>query len=178
VPHASRFTRGGRSNSRRLTSWSAGPKSSLINVASTAAILWDTGAQALVDGLTIVRTRGILVMTMRLATSVGDGFQNWAAGICVVSENAFNAGVASVPAPLTDISWDGWLWHHQGGHITSLETTEVHRPTGAIEVVIDSKAMRKIKNTDVQIGVLQMGTEIGTATVDFSARTRVLDKQK
>ena len=115
-------------------------------------------------------------MTMRLATAVGDGFENFAMGMCVVSENAFGVGVTAIPAPITDIQWDGWIWHSSHGHITSLSTTEEHRITGARIIPIDSKAMRKLKNTDVLVGVVQLGTEIGTATVDFSARTRLLVK--
>ena len=161
---------------RRKTAWELGPKNSLENLASSTTVLWDTAGQALTDGLTIVRIRGEAVITMRLATAVGDGFENFAMGICIVSENAFGVGVTVVPSPITDMAWDGWMYHSSHGHITSLSTTEEHRVTGARVIPIDTKAMRKIRNTDVICGVLQMGTEVGTATVDFSARTRLLLK--
>ena len=163
-------------SSRRKTAWESGPKNSLENLVSSTTVVWDTGSQALTDGLTLIRVRGEFVITMRLATAVGDGFENFAVGMCMVSENAFGVGVTAVPAPITDSGWDGWLYHSQHGHITALSTTEEHRVTGARAITIDSKAMRKMKNTDVLMGVVQLGTEVGTASVDFSARTRLLFK--
>jgi len=43
-------------------------------------------------------------------------------------------------------------------------------------VSIDSRAMRKTTDTDVLIGVFEAGTEVGNATMEFSAITRILDK--
>ena len=177
MAHAGRFTPRGRTTSRRRTSWVVGPGSSILTLSGAGATLWNVGAQSLQDGITIVRIRGEVFLEQVTATSVGDGFQAYTLGLCIVNENAFGIGVTAVPAPVTDISWDGWIWHHSGAAIDSLETTEVARgPGSAIRIPIDTKAMRKFKSTDVLIGVVEMGTEVGTANVQLTAASRVLVK--
>ena len=178
MAHARRFRQGGHVGSRRQTAWDIGPgQSAGIQVTAAGSTLWALGSQALVSGLTTIRIRGMLTVNLAVTTSVGDGFDSVMAGICVVSANAFAAGVASVPTPIQDISWDGWMWHMILGRFRGAATTEVARaPMEAGRFVIDSKAMRKIKATDVLIGVLEVGTETGTSTLEFSADTRVLDK--
>ena len=114
------------------------------------------------------------MMQQDAATAVGDGFQV-AVGICIVSENAFNAGVASVPAPFTDIGWDGWMWHWQGTLAASSTTIDNTLGVTAHREQIDSKAMRKIKLGDVQCAVIEMVENV-TATMFAHIETRVLDK--
>ena len=100
-----------------------------------------------------------------------------AIGICNVSENASGVGITAVPHPITDMSWDGWLYHALLGPLISLTTTEEGQTGLAmIRHEIDSKAMRKLKAQDVTVGVVEVSTEIGTATMTFQARTRILDK--
>ena len=175
---ARRFRHGGQGSSRRQTGWSIGPgQGPGIQITAAGSTLWVLGSQALVAGLTTIRIRGMLTVNLAVTTSVGDGFDSVMAGICIVSENAFNAGIGSVPTPIQDISWDGWMWHMILGRFRGASTTEVARaPMEAGRFVIDSKAMRKIKSTDVLIGVLEAGTETGTSTLEFSADTRILDK--
>ena len=130
-----------------------------------------------VDGLTAIRIRGEFTLGLSVITSINDGFLKIGLGICNVTENAFNAGTASVPAPLTDIGWDGWMWHQLLGEFRGFSTTPTGRgPLEAVRMPIDSKAMRKVKQTDVLIGVIEVGAETGAATILFSAVTRVLDK--
>ena len=86
-------------------------------------------------------------------------------------------GAAAVPSPIADIAWDGWLWHHLTTPVLGFSTTETGQsPMEAERIVIDSKAMRKIKDTDVLMGIFEIGTETGTATMRVAALTRVLDK--
>ena len=172
----SRFQSRGVS-SRRRVGWNAGPTQVPLNLSAAGASLWATGAQALLDGLTIVRIRGQFTLAITTTTTVLDGFHRIGLGICNVTENAFNAGVASVPQPLTDIGWDGWMWHQIVSRMTGFSTTEAGRgPMEAVRMEIDTKAMRKTRDTDVLVGVLEMGTEVGTSTVQFQASTRILDK--
>jgi len=170
----SRFRRSG--STRRQTSWDAGPFGSLSLTAAGSAI-FTTGAQAVGDGLTLVRTRGELLLTISAISAAGDGWPRLAAGICIVSENAFGVGGApSVPAPLTDIAWDGWLWHYVGSVIGQVSGNFGTDGSQTIRIPIDSKAMRRIKSTDIQIGVIELGTETGTATLLADLNTRILDK--
>ncbi len=177
LPHSRVFPRQAR-GLRRKTAWSLGPSNVVESRSAAGPVLWDGAAQAVGDGLTIVRIRGELVVQLNLATTAGDGFESFAAGLCIVSENAFGVGVTAVPSPITDIGWDGWMWYHTGGQITSLVATAslVSRSFHSLRIPIDTKAMRKIRDTDILIGVFELGTEIGAAAVEFSARSRVLSK--
>ena len=163
---------------RRRAGWEQGPQTAgILALTSAGSSLWTVGQQSVLDGLTIVRVRGEFTIVQSLATAVLDGFEDYALGMCFVSENAFGIGATAIPQPLTDIAWDGWFWHHSGAQISSSETTEVGRgPMGAMRVPIDSKGMRKLRETDVCVGVIELGTEIGTATVRFAATTRILLK--
>ncbi len=125
----------------------------------------------------MVRMHGEFTLVQALATSAGDGFQSFAVGVCIVTENAVGIGITAIPHPLTDIGWDGWWYHSVHAAVTSLETTEVARgPSSALRVPFETKSMRKLKETDVIVGVVELGTEIGTASVDFTARSRILVK--
>ena len=146
-----------------------------MTVAAAGSSLWSVGALATVNGLTIARIRGEFVHNITLATSVGDGFESFAVGIRIVSAEAFSVGITAIPSPLVDSDDDGWMWIFMGGHLTSRETTEVNRgPIGAQRIPIDTKAMRKLKEGHLVVGLVEYGTESGTSSVRFSAETRML----
>ncbi len=184
MPRSSRgsFRRGFPVSARRKTSWTVGPSGTIVGLAAAGSTLFTTGAQSTVDGLTMVRTRGELQAHLTDTTAAGDGFPRIACGLCVVAENAFDAGVASVPAPLTDISWDGWLWHRLFGLVSneaigpSAISHAVNTDLSTFRTEIDSKAMRKLKGSDVVIAVFETGAEVGTAVMDVSINTRILSK--
>ncbi len=70
------------------------------------------------------------------------------------------------------------MWHKLVSPVIGLSVTEGEN-TGTLSQVrvdIDSKAMRKARTSDVLIGVTELGTEIGAATFQFLAQTRILDK--
>ena len=164
-------------SSRRLTGWNEGPGSSVLQSSvAVGSILGGLGQEAL-QRLTLVRIRGEFAAWIRLATSVGDGFENFDAGIGITTAEAFAAGQASIPTAGSDKDWPGWLWHHSGASVVSLSTTEVARgPIGAFRIEIDSKAMRHFRLNEVMFFTLQMGTEIGTAQLDWFVNTRILTK--
>ncbi len=159
--------------SRRESSWSEGPGDSTPGsiTASGTAIL-GLGAVAVEDGLTIVRTRGLLTLVGNVFTTVGDAMVG-AFGLCIVSENAFGVGVTAVPAPLTDVGWNGWFYHTFVG--VSRGTADFANGSGFQRIVVDSKAMRKIKRTDVVIAVIEL-VETGAADVDVFFDSRLLSK--
>ena len=169
-------SRGIGHGSRRKTAWQIGPFGQ-ANVTAAGVLLFATGAQALVDGATIVRTRGELSVALGPSTTALAGFDRIGFGMCIVSENAFGIGVTAVPTPITDIAWDGWLFHDLMS-IFTIQDSETWSNSGSPfkRVEIDSKAMRKIKNTDVLIGVMEFSSETGTATIEARLNTRVLVK--
>ena len=139
--------------------------------------IWTLGSSVTRDGTTLVRTRGELTACLSVVTTIGDGFDELAVGICVVTDKAFAAGAASIPGPLQDLSWDGWLWHQLFSSFRGFATTETGRgPMEAVRLAIDSKAMRKLKESDVIVGCVETGAEIGAATLLFTADTRMLLK--
>ena len=177
MAHGSRFRSGWASGgSRRKTAWGVGPQEPGASISTAGLTLWQLGSQALADGLTVARVRGELMVNQTATTTIGDGFRSVVHGICIVSENAFGIGITAVPTPLTDMAWDGWLWHHMEAGTRGFSVTELGvTPSESYRVVIDSKVMRKTRASDVLIGVTEVGTEVGTATLVLQAITRVLD---
>ena len=159
---------------RRKTAWelgTGGVTSTQVN--ATASTILGSGAAAALDGLTVVRTRGLLSFILTSTVSAGDGFVG-AFGVCVVSENAFGIGITAVPTPITDVAWDGWFIH-QFIAVRSGVATAAATPFLFQQYEIDSKAMRKIKIGDTLVAVLQT-TEIGDADMRVSWDSRTLVK--
>ena len=161
--------------SRRQTSWDEGPGGTgITQLSSVGSVFLGSVAQALVDGLTIVRLRGSFAAYLETAAAVGQGYQG-AIGLGVVSENAFGVGITAVPTPITDSTWDGWLYHRFFGVHRSLAATGAGEGSSQIRFEVDSKAMRKIPESDALIAVVEM-VEIGTATIDMFFDSRILVK--
>ena len=165
------------SSVKRQTSWGPGPTGE-VQMTGTSQSIFATAAQSNAAGLTLVRVRGELLVFMTSVTAALDSM-NCAVGLCIVSDNAFDAGVASIPHPLTDIAWDGWLWYWTGfieavGEIVEANFTGNLGATAA-RIPIDSKAMRKFKQTDNLVGVVET-VESGTIAVQFRLNCRTLVK--
>ena len=150
----------------------------MVALSAVGATLWGIGQTVIQDGGTVVRIRGEALLWISSASAALDGFQSYGMGICKVSDSAFLFGVSAVPSPLTEISWEGWIWHHTGAALVSPSSVEgdVMGPVGSIRIPIDSKAMRKTGTDETICGVVELGTEVGTAIAQFSARTRMLFK--
>ena len=160
-------------SSRRRTEWFDGVNSTAVQ--NVVAIV--SNAVTINEALTLVRIRGEMNIWVILATAIGDGFTTIDAGIGIASFDAVAAGVTSLPSPGTDKDWGGWVWHHSGGAIVGLETTEVGRfPIGARTIPIDTKAMRKLSPNESIFGSVALSTEVGTAAVNFTMNTRILFK--
>jgi len=160
---------------RRKTSWNIGPHGKVSHSSNTVSI-FPIGAQALIDGQTIIRIRGELNMGLSSIAAAIDGFTRVAFGIGIVTENAFSAGVASVPDPLADIAWEGWMAYWTGTFYGVVTATISQDIPANVRVDIDSKAMRKIANTDILMGVFSTLEEVGTATVRAQFSSRILAK--
>ena len=164
---------------RRLTAWTVGPRSGQIQSATAAGLqLAAVGSQAVDSGLTIVRIRGEFVAWLESVGSIGDGFVEWALGLAIINENASGIGATAVPDPLTDVSWGGWMYHSARGPLMGFSVTESENtgPVSQVRLSIDTKAMRKFKETDVLMMAVSWGAEIGAATVSWGFNSRVLVK--
>jgi len=122
---------------------------------------------------TITRTRGHLFSIQRTAASAGDGFAG-AIGIGIVSEAAFDGGITTVPTPITEMSWDGWLYHRVFQQFSPVATASIGS-AAFVDFDVDSKAMRKMGANEVLYAVIEM-VEIGAASIDVFFDSRVLFK--
>ena len=170
----SRFPRGS-STRRRAVGWEPGPEG-ILSPASSTSSLFGTTVVAIIDDITVVRTRGELLFQL-LTSSVAQGGFQIGFGMCVVSQNAAGVGATAIPAPIADNQWDGWFVHWQGalkslGPVTADNIVAVDR---TLRVPIDSKAMRKLGETDTIVAMLET-IEVGVSTMHAELRTRILVK--
>ena len=156
---------------RRINKWGFGPDSIGQTVTASGSVLWTNGVQLGVEAaVTDIRLRGFAELLLSAGTAL-DGFRG-ALGIGYVSEEAFAIGITAIPTPVTDSDWGGWIWH---------QFFELHNPTATAGVEsqlrfnIDSKAMRKVTNNQLMVGVME-ANETGVSSLTLHADTRVLSK--
>ena len=184
----SRFQSTGVRSLRRKTNWAIGPQTAgdgaSIAIGSSQALLAANGAQVIESGITLVRLRGSLNLFLTSAAALGDGFHG-AFGIGIATLPAFTIGVTAVPTPITEESWNGWLYHRyfgifSGGPIAAAtaaqEALQVNSTSAALNFEVDSKAMRKL-NTDTVIFAALEVIELGaSSTMEFAFNSRLLVK--
>ena len=166
------------SGSRRLTQWNEGPHSvATQSVTGAGNTIWGIG-QSGFSKLTIVRIRGEFVAWLEVVGSIGDGFTRLTMGIGIASTDAFTQGGPSLPSPVSDADWNGWIWHAELGPLVGLSVTESENtgPLSQVRVPIDTKAMRKLSPNETVFGAVATSAEIGVATMVFGANTRMLLK--
>ena len=104
-------------------------------------------------------------------------------GIGMVTDQAFTAGIASIPGPLNDDEWDGWLYHsyfalHASaaiGDVVSAADDFPNVQAAALRLEIDSKAMRKTKRGMVMVAAVEV-EETGDAVLQWFFNCRQLFK--
>ena len=172
---------------RHRSSWEVGPETSGGGgpqaFSGTGPILAGTAVTITIDSLTLIRTRGEFLMYLISATAAGDGFHG-AIGIAKATTAAVLAGVASVPTPITEEAWEGWLYHRYFSIIApgpmavataAQETLQHAGVTAAVRFEIDSKAMRKA-NIDESFYFCVELVQHGTAAAEFLMNSRLLTK--
>ena len=154
--------------------WSFGPGTGGITslIAPGSAIL-GAGVSATASEITVMRTRGICTTAIKNVGAADADGMTGAVGIGKCTLAAFTAGIGSVPTPLTEVGWDGWLWH---SFFAVFDNDVSRAPSDLIFqcFAIDSKAMRKIDSDEVIYAAVEVGTEIGTVTLDVHLDTRIL----
>ncbi len=167
--------RGGvRTAVRRRTAWGVGPEGELAHTTSVAQ-LFSIGSAATLEGSTVVRIRGEFMAFLTSVDAAGAGFRG-AVGIGLTTVEAFTAGIASVPTPLSDDDAEIWLWH-SFFHVLALgtDTNSLAGAPANVRLVIDSKAMRKEDFGTVLFGAVEV-VESGVAVAESSLLSRVLVK--
>ena len=160
--------------------WAVGPFDVDGSTGATGKTLWSGSITSVGAALerTIVRMRGGGAFNLISATAAGDGFRV-GLGIGLVTLQAQVAGAALIPGPLTDMDWDGWMWHRMFTvqMLTATFADGVNAISAAFHYEIDTKAMRKWHEDSVAIVGMTEVTELGTATMNHNANTRMLLKQ-
>ena len=172
---------------RRKTSWQIGPKTGAAGeaqfISGSIAQAATTFAAITADGVTTIRWRGELTMALTLAAASGGGYHG-AFGIGIATVAVLTAGVASVPTPLTEDTWDGWVYHRYfsliaGGPIVASTAADQQAQSSlhamSMRLEVDSKAMRKEETDIVEYAVIEV-VEVGAAAEmrwGFNCRTLV-----
>ena len=174
MPYRSRGLSPRSQSPRRRSEWFAGVGGTAVTVitSSVSAILGN-GVVTTFGEETLVRTRGLVDLFLTSSTSPGDGFFG-ALGIGLVSTPAFAAGAGSIPTPIQEIDWDGWLWY---SHFSVHEDSADGQGSGAAHqrIILDSKAMRKVQEQETLVAVIE-AIEIGTAVMSVFFDSRMLSK--
>ena len=151
-------------------------------MSATGSALGGIVGQPASDGITIVRLRGEFLFRLRTASAPGSGFHG-AIGIGIFTDAAVAVGVSALNTPITDETWDGWMWHryfacHAEDAIAaagaSNEPNQGLSTFGTVRVEMDSKAMRKIPvgmSLSVVIEVIEV--TVATAIWQFNSRSLV-----
>jgi len=167
----------GRMAARRRTSWELGPGDCVeTSVIGTGTVFIGMALTPTIDGLTLARLRGRFSMFLTAASAAGDGFCG-AFGIGLATAAAVSAGIGSVPTPITEQAWDGWLFWEPIQLFAGDKTAgDVNWLPAVSQFVVDTKAMRKLVVEDALYAVLEVEVEEGTATAEvrFDSRTLMM----
>jgi len=121
---------------------------------------------------TLMRCRGRVRAFLETATAA-DSLKTINCGIIVGDDDQLTAGSAAFPSPGTDMDAE-WIW--QGFLLMrTLSTTEADNDFQGSDVIdIDSKAMRRLKQTDNIVFVAEPFNLTGTETADVIVSVRCL----
>ena len=164
-----------RGSVRRSTTWGTGVGGGTpANLSGNQTAIIGQGIVPNVEGLTIVRIRGELILQAQ-AIDAATSSTRITCGICKVTSDAFTAGAGSMPEPEGDVFWDGWMWWSTFGfdfNITTLGLDGVN----CIRVAIDTKAMWKFEVGYTLALIAQVSDSVGATTMGIAAETRTLLK--
>ena len=167
----------------RLTSWDLGPGgTSSVSISSTSSTFLGSFVSPTQDGLTVIRTRGELLIFLTAASAQDNGITG-AFGIGLATAAALTVGATAVPTPITEQDWDGWIYHRYFSltaaaaiAASAAEAPElVHPVTAALRLEVDSKAMRKVVEEDGLYAIIEV-VESGTAVALAHFNSRMLFK--
>ena len=110
--------------------------------------------------LTILRIRGEVVINM---DGAADNASNQVTvGLGIISSDAFAAGAGSVPEPATESEYPWMYWYSTPLRVADFSAiaTEASQIAAASRLVVDSKAMRKVKPGESLVWVIETSAAI------------------
>jgi len=156
----------GSRGQRRLTQWIGPADQGYVNVASAGATL--ISSVQFVEQQTVVRMRG--QVSVKPQVQGADLDVVGAIGVGIVTEEAFTAGIASIPEPFSDADWGGWfVWRSFSYHMQFNDLTGVGWLDWNFEV--DSKAMRKVSPNERVVIIVE--SQVGAFVVSTPLRMLV-----
>jgi len=172
----SRGFRQKRVAARRRTAWDNGPGGTSAEVISTSIrAIVGLGVSPNLDGITFARIRGVLDLLLT-STSVAAGGFSGAFGIGIATLTAFtDIGVTAIPTPITQQSWEGWLYWKAFSVLSATATIADGANASAIHrsIEVDTKAMRKAGEEMIVYSVIET-VEVGVAVMQVSFNSRAL----
>ena len=164
-----------RTTSRRKVGWEqgVGGGAPVSETATVTRFLGSAITPTFGDGLTLVRTRGEFFANLGSGSAASNGFHG-AVGIGLATLAAVTAGIGSVPTPITEQGWDGWIWWAPI-YVFTGRADEVEGQIGGVRLTIDTKAMRKFNEEDAFYAAIEV-TEVGAATMFTALDCRMLFK--
>ncbi len=167
---------------RRRTGWEPGPGqvAAQTEISTTIQTIMALGITSALDGSTIARIRGRYLAYLTSATAANNGYTG-AFGIGVFTTAAFDAGAASVPGPVTEASWEGWLYWQPIHLLTASvvdggaasDRDQITGRTAVLDLVFDTKARRHFGSDKTVAAVVEV-TEQGTAVMRHALQSRML----
>jgi len=151
----SRSTFRGATYTRRGTFWGRSPSDTGPTVLAKQTAVIDSSAVPVVQGETIVRTRGFINVRSDQTASSEDG--PGALGACVLSDEAVAAAGAAVPTPYTNADSDMWFLHQFFDWSMQSVAADV-QPTMFQRYDFDSKAMRKMQQGETLAFIVENGS--------------------
>ena len=138
--------------------WAAIPSG---NLGTAAAVVQAAGGLSFSDPGTILRVRGQYAVGFDGGAD-GD-LQKVGFGIAVLATDVFLGAVASMPTPLGDVDYPWLFWYESNLQLTVPIAGESSSDIMAFErVVVDSKAMRKVKPNETVFYIVQTSAAVPT----------------
>ena len=154
-----------RGGAKRLTQWVGPADQGFLAVAAGAKTIVASFSPG--ESLTVVRIRG--QASIRAVATV-DLDVVGAVGIGIVSDEAFAAGIVSIPGPFDSADWGGWmLWRAFSFRVEFTDATGFAFVPWYFE--IDSKAMRKMAPNETL--VIMAESQQGAYQVSMPTRTLI-----
>ena len=145
----------GRSYTRRGTFWGRSPADTVATVLAKNTAVIDATAVPVVQGETVVRTRGFINVRSDQTGSAEDG--PGALGFAILNDESVAAAGASVPVPYTSQDSELWFVHQYFDWSMQTLAAEVAQvPYQRYD--FDSKAMRKIEQGQTLAVIVENGS--------------------
>ena len=156
---------------RKAVDWSASAVATDMTTLTASSVVLSEVFVPIVGGETVIRTRGLF--SYRSDQFAASEVQIGAVGIAVVTEQASTVGITAVPHPNTDSAWGGWLWHSYFLSRVDVSSAVGVQFDGVHNIVIDSKAMRKVDEDERLVVVVENSGAFG---IQFNTSERFLSK--